>query len=1363
MVNQSSLPMQTWDNQGLFSNHYLETQFPALPFWQDESLQLHQRFERLKEIYAEAQSANIFNTKDEEQTKDRFINPVLRDVLGFEYDLELRSHGRRADYGLFVSHEEYNAAKQDLSYGSAYCNHLCAIAEAKYWGRELNKRDTVDIDRADPTAQTVSYLDAIAFTSNYKVLWGILTNGKWWRLFYYRAGSVASNFYQVNVAQICEQDDFDSFIYFYGMFSVAAFVSDARNKTWFDAYLSGSATYAEEISAKLREVIFENVFEHIAQGLVSHRRSDKGISEETAESKSLLFRASLTLLYRILFVLYAESRQLLPVNDLHGYANYSLRKLCNDIWDALHSDQVLSDHSYMYWDRLKNLFNIIDRGDRALNVPRYNGGLFAFCAPGDESDPTEHTQGARFLAEHAIGDSFIAYAIQGLVFDESEPGQRKFYDYSSLDVQHLGTIYEGLLEFTVEIADTPLLAVPKNGSVVWLPEDLADADLQDKAVVRKQPGDVFIVNTKGERKSTGAYYTPQSIVEEIVRDTVQVKLREIIEEAETFWQSGGPGATNERAFTEMLYSLTVCDPAMGSGHFLVHAVDVIADEINRWHGLHPDSPLASFLDDMRNRIIDAVRKQGVSIDEDKLENRHLIRRMVLKRCIFGVDINPMAVELAKLSLWLHSFTVGAPLSFLDHHLKTGNSLIGSFNLSDVVHTETRTWDKVVEGAQFMWAIDRLNDTTIEEVTESRRKYEEAGSKIIEAIQCADVSISRYFIDELKDGHKRGQVLQCAINPKGQPRELLALFQKAEDTAQKFQFFHWKLEFPDVFITPDGSNYQPDAGFDCVIGNPPWERMKLQENEFFALRAPEIAAAPTAAKRRTLIKKLEQNNPELFREYCQPLEDVKTTMDFIRKCGQYPLLGKGDINLYSVLMERAITLTHPEGKTGFLTPSGIATDNTSKEFFQEIVEQQRLVKFIDFENKKVFFPEVDSRFKFAISIINGRNAVSESAQCAFFIHSMDELQDEERVFELTAEDFALLNPNTKTCPIFRTRKDAELTKKIYLSVPILINESQGEAGNPWGIKFFTMFHMANDSHLFKTAEELGKDGFWQSENYTYKKGNELYVRLYEGKMVQMYDHRAAHVVINDANVFRAAQQKKTTIDDHKNVSFILEGNYYVPWGNVNEKINENILWHIGFKDITAPTNERSFITAALPPVGFSNKVPLIIVNGKNPNKYKHCLLSNLSCFVFDYACRQKIGGQTLNYFIVKQFPAIPPNIYINKFQGIDLEQWISERVLKLVYTAWDMKGFADDMGYEGEPFVWDEEERLHLRCQLDALYFNLYGLTREETDYVMETFPIVKRHDIEKYGTYRTKELILQYYNAYAAGDMGAYINSNTKK
>lgn len=527
-------------------------------------------------------------------------------------------------------------------------------------------------------------------------------------------------------------------------------------------------------------------------------------------------------------------------------------------------------------------------------------------------------------------------------------------------------------------------------------------------------------------------------------------------------------------------------------------------------------------------------------------------------------------------------------------------------------------------------------------------------------------------------------------------------------------FDWRAQFTEVFERSEG-------GFDCVIGNPPWERMKMQEREFFDSCSPEIAAAVNAATRRKLIERLQKGRPELHQRYEAAKAKAESGLDYIRKCQRYPLTGIGDINTYAVFAELASNLVSPKGRVGILVPSGIATDHTTRHFFGTLIHSNALYGLYDFENREKLFPDVDGRFKFCVLLFGGKETRFESVDFAFFLHAMEELQGDKRHIELTAADIRLLNPNTQTCPIFRARRDAEITKTIYRRVPVLVDRNRKEGGNPWGIKFFTMFHQTNDAELFHTAEQIKEMGL-KRNGAIWKKGKQVFLPLYEAKMVQAYDHRAASVVVDESNWMRQGQTSETSLVQHQNPEYCVEPRWWVDQEKVLETLGKKCPGFLGFKDITSPTNQRTMIASVIPWTAATNHLPLILSD--QSVRLQLCLLANLNSFAFDYFVRQKIGGITLNFFIVEQLPVFTPDFYSESCpwsKRVKLEKWISDRVLKLSCTSDDLRGLAEAAGFEKGVHKWNENERMQLMAELDAAYFVLYGIERADVEYILTTF------------------------------------------
>ncbi len=564
-------------------------------------------------------------------------------------------------------------------------------------------------------------------------------------------------------------------------------------------------------------------------------------------------------------------------------------------------------------------------------------------------------------------------------------------------------------------------------------------------------------------------------------------------------------------------------------------------------------------------------------------------------------------------------------------------------------------------------------------------------------------------------------------------------------------FVWREKFPEVFD-------RPEEGFDCVIGNPPWERIKLQEREFFSLPAPEIATATNAAKRRKMVAELETKDPALFQRYQEALAAADTLLRYCRKSGAYPLTGKGDINTYAVFAELASQIVSPHGRVGLLTPSGIASDNTTKDFFASIAENERLIRLYDFENRtKKFFPDVDGRFKFCILNFGGSQTRHKEADYAFFIHRMEELEDRKRHIPLSGEDIKLLNPNTRTCPIFRTRRDAEITKAVYRRVPVLIDESRTTTGNPWGISFQRMFDQTNDAEHFIEAAELKKQGC-KLEGNRWRKGKRVFLPLYEAKMVQAYDHRAASVVVDAANWFRQGQPDSTTLVEHQNPEFQVLPRWWVAAEIVTTPAPQSC--YLAFKNVTSPTNSRTMIAAFVPVVAVGNSAPILLAGESIPAHRYTCLLANLNCIALDYVARQKIGNVNLNFFLIEQFAMFPPDTYEKRCpwepkKKITLEQWISDRVLKLSCTAEDMLPLAEACNFTGGSFKkeyggrlhkWDPADRAELMAELDAAYFILYGIERDDVEYILSTFSGVTEPNALLPGHRSTADHILELYD-----------------
>lgn len=1249
--------------------------------------------------------------------------------------------------------------------------HGAAVFEAKRWGRALDRAEGRKGDDKDtPSTQLLRYMRIVDDRHNGAIRWGILTNGVKWRLYFSGARSTIDDYLEIDLARVLALDgdlldtgitdsDRDHWLaVFTAMFGRTAF--ERANDTapsFHDTARRDAAFYEERVAKSLSEKVFGTLYPNLGKAVAAAAPAETSLDE--------IRQATLILLYRLLFVLYAEDRGLLPVKDKR-FDDYALRVSRLDVGKRKDAGDAFSSVAKTIWNRFADLAEMIDKGDPSVGLPPYNGGLF-----NGENTP--------LLKAIGLGDAVMAEALDILSF-EMRGGERRYINYRDLSVQQLGSIYERLLEYKP--------AYDENGDVVIELDTFA-------------------------RKNSGSYYTPDDLVLLILDETLEPLITDAMDGFKAAMAQVKASDNEEYSLRNLqkadpakaITRLRVCDPAMGSGHFLVslvdrltnHTLDALAEATammrERFPDLDYESPVAEEIRKIRDTIWNNATDNGWAVSEEQLDDAPLVKRMVLKRCIFGADKNPMAVELAKVSLWLHTFTVGAPLSFIDHHLAAGDSLFGLW-VRDAIDKagkggellyieELRTAERQ---AAFMQKIEALTDAEIGEAHDSAKLWQDIEYQVgpfdsfvsfIHALDWLDLKGPDKALVTLWLDGRFGDPLPIARGKKApeegkaKPDELerfTAIWASARELINEERFLNWQITFPGVWR--NWASKGLEGGFDAIVGNPPWDRIKLQQVEWFAARRPEIAKAQRASDRTKMIKALEKTGDPLFGDYQKADKRAADTLRVARKSGHFPLLSRGDINLYSLFVERAHALVKPGGMVGLLTPSGIASDLSASEFFRKVATGGHLKALYDFENKKVFFPDVHASFKFCI-MVGSPERKFDAAECAFYLHNIAELKNPEQAFPISASDFARVNPNTGTAPIFRTRRDMALTTAIYERCPVLVDKSGDEAVATWPVKYATMFHMTNDSHLFRTRAELEEqEGAWPIGGNRWQSAAGEWVPLYEGKMVQAFNHRAASVVVNPDNVNRPAQPLPATPEQSSDPAWLAEPQFWIqpPAGLASAP------YALGFKDVTAPTNVRTMIAAIAPSGAAGNTLPLIEIEPTDgvSNPAKLCLFAaNLNSAVLDFVARQKVQGQHLNWFIVEQLPVIPPAAYARTFGPKSAADIVKAAVLELTYTAHDMAPFARDMGHvdaKGEvlpPFIWDEDRRLHLRAKLDALYFILYGVfdpadaaqSRDDIRYIYSTFPIVERQEIAAHGSYRSRDLCLAYLNTLMAGQPDASV------
>lgn len=1336
---------------------------------------------------------------------ERFLLPLLQQVFGFN-DLQACRQPRYLGERRFPLSHEAGFAEQAAAGGA-----LTLVGEAEDAPRRIAHIPLVltgpdfDLDkshpafgdegrRRSPQGLLQEYLNASG-----EALWGIVSNGLVLRILRDNPSMTRPAFVEVDLARLFEDDLYPDFVALWLTLHASRFLAQNGKITqcWLEQWREQAAIEGERARSDLRAGV-EQALRALGGGFVAHP-ANQALREALSSgqlSPNAYFQQLLRLVYRLLFLLTAEDRNILhdpatatPEARRLYAQGYSLSLLR----ERARKRRFYDDYADL-WQALTTTFAALRNGQSLLGLPAL-GGLFA----GEQCADLDAAQ---------IGNKALLSAIRAVCWVQRKNGATRI-NYRDMDTEELGSVYESLLELIPRINP---VASP------WQFGFIGDAEGES--------------DQGNARKTSGSYYTPDSLVQELIQSALLPVIDQRLK-------------ANPAQPRAALLSIKVCDPACGSGHFLLAAARRLAARLAE---------------------LDA---QGDQYTEEQY--RHALREVVL-HCIHGVDLNPMAIELCKTALWLEALEPGKPLGFLDAHIQCGNALIGVFDpavlevgipddaykaltgdskaiVSEAKKRNKQAAKKLAVSLRMSGSLasswEALPEDTVEQVAVKQAAWQAAqqGDEARQARLLEDLYTAAFFVP--KDAE------HARLIPTNQ--ELIAAHQGqlspdvaelAQGIARRQRFFHWRLAFPQVFE-------REQAGFDVVLGNPPWERIKLQEKEFFAARHPVIAKISKAVERERMIEALAEGLPwerELQEEFYSERRGAEASSQFARS-GRYPLTGVGDVNLYALFAEHMLNMIGQSGRAGVIVPTGIATDDSTKAYFAHLTTQQKLASLYDFENREGLFPGVHRSYKF--SLLTLADAVPQ-AELVFFATQVEQLQEPQRRFSLTAEAFALLNPNTRTCAVFRSQADAEITKKIYSRVPVLVRHEPYE--NLWGITIKTrLFHMAEDSSLFRTYDTLMEQGGILKGNAITLDGVR-YLPLYEAKMVHHYDHRWAtyerdgqtsrdmtdaekqqpdclplprywveewqlvlrtsvapeplvkaynkdeadiaferlgqwalgaalaqeHPVVPEllarfapaigkdlfarhdtraAEALQAASPLETE-ELHGLLPGVLQNDSEAAlrWGRhlLRERCAKYLL---GWRRSCRNTDERTMISALIPWSAVGDSYFLMQPKGSSAAQVAG-LYANLDSLVFDWIARQKVGGVNFSFYYIEQLPVLSPNSY----SEADLD-YILPRVLELAYTAHDLKPFAEDLGYDGEPFPWNPDRRHQLKCELDAYYAHLYGLTRDELLYILDpqnvmpegypsvTFPGLKRKELAEFGEYRTQVRVMAAFDQLAAGDL----------
>lgn len=1137
-----------------------------------------------------------------------------------------------------------------------------------------------------------------------RILWGLASDGMTLRLLRDNVSLTRPAWIEANLGRIFAEGLFPDFSALWLLIHESRFgnsgaaATDCALEHWRDRGRTDGVAARDKLRQGVEAALLE-----LGQGFIenpSNATLRQALSDGALTGQAY-FEELLRVVYRLIFLFAAEDRGLLHPPGAaetakriyaEGYAVSRLRErsMRRTAWDR-HGDA---------WEGLKATFRALMRGQERLGLPAL-GGLFA---PGVVPN----------LEKAEIENRRLLAAVWRLAWLRPEGQPLTRVNWRDMETEELGSVYESLLELT-----------PR-----------ASADTRSFSFAE---GD----ETRGNaRKSSGSYYTPDGLVRYLLDSTLDPDL----DAAE---------ARNIEDPSSEILKLSIVDPACGSGHFLLGAARRAAARIAKH------------------------RSPGAPSQE---EFQHALREVV-SHCIYGVDRNPMAVELCKVALWIEALEPGKPLTFLDSHVRCGDSLLGVFDITTLRDGIPDDAFKPLAGDD-KEAASHYRAKNKREVKERERVETGLGlaagqselSKAFAVLQARpedsleDIEAKRRLFDSLMAKGGAAWRLRTACDlwtaawfaPKAEiptrGRELVPttgqideylrgtslygpLVAEADRYAHQHRFFHWPVEFPDVVAK---------GGFDVVIGNPPWERVKLQEEEFFAARAPEIANAKNAAARKKLIGALPETNPHLAGEWNAAVRTAACESAFLRLSGRYPLGGVGDVNTYAVFADHFRQAINPDGRAGLILPNGLVTGYTYREFLRHLLNTRTLASFFGFENEDKLFRSVHNETKFGLLTLTGGRQRTEKPWFTAHVRQPEQIVDPERRYALTIDEIEAINPNTLNLPAFRWAKDAAVTAAIHRAAPILLRKhADGREESPWRISFKRMFDMANDSGSFLDHRDIAPlIAERRGALAILIDGRQVYP-LYEGKMFWHFDHRYGTYKGQTEKQANKGVLPRVSDAEHEDPHYRIQPRYWVDADLTTEALGElaSARWLISWRDVGP--SERTFVGTAVPRTAIGHAAPIMVPAA--PARAAAALLAVLSSLVVDYAARQK--SHRMTFFVVEQLPILTPSQLAGTigWLGSSAEEWLAARLLELCFTSVELSELANDLGRSHSPFRWTPDRRVLLQAEIDAAMLHLYGLDRAQAEWLLDTFTVLRKYEERDHnGEFRTRQVVLSIYDEMAA-------------
>jgi len=1029
------------------------------------------------------------------------------------------------------------------------------------------------------------------------------------------------------------------------IFSASALAADGTA----DELLRDSSRYATELGARLRERIYDEIVPPVAVEVAQRVAKHASVSLD-ADGLSLAYRVTLRILFRLLFQAYAEDRGLLPSGRNEGFDANSLKTNARRLLDS-DSDEF-GDSSTIWFD-LVQVWNAIDQGNPQWQIPSYNGGLFS-------TDQDRSPEGA-LIKKIELPDSVLGPALKSLLIDVSGDGVLGPVDFRSLSVREFGTIYEGLLESSLSLAEQNLTV---DSSGAWVPADDGDE-------VYAPSGSVYFHTASGERKATGSYFTPKVVVDHLIERSIVPALTAHLEKIAGYLSAGDAVAAGRDFF-----DFRVADLAMGSGHFLVAAVDKIEALMRTFLTEHTVPGVAEELLRLAGVAKDALGTDDVAKSE--VEEVALLRRQVARRCIYGLDINPMAAELARLALWIHTFVPGLPMSNLDHGLVNANSLTGIGTIDEALDAlqpnrqpgEISLFDEILTD-QLASAKTLLVD--VANASEANKAEVEEGARLLGQARAAADTARRIF--DAAVAARIGKVDPGVILDDDSLERVLALGAVAE-TAQRLRPAHLPFLFPEVFL-------RDNPGFDVLVGNPPWEKLHVEELQWWGLRLPGLRSM-RQRERDAALASFRANRPDLETEYQRDLLAVRETSEAVGS-GPFPGIGAAHLDLFSAFAWRNWQLLRKGGLVGVVLPRGALAGSGLVEWRRTVLASGSFVDVCFLvNNQQWLFSQVHPQYTVGLTVVSrGDDNVVRFA--GPFHNQRDFVARAGDLAEVSAEEFKgwsssaafPLIPNSTSADVFRQMKKS----------PRLDEPRHGWAFRP----------LQGDLNATSEKKVLEFDVNEPKGRIPVVTGGSFNLWRPDAAAPKAYAPTDAFRKYLTAKVARSARLARSA---YHGLAFEQDR---LPFDSAR----------IAFRRMTRATDSRTFIACLLPPGTASMEEAPVLVQRSGGEAETAALLGVLASIPFDWYVRKwvemKLSFELLN-------PSPIPEVDLSSPIGSRLVE-VSGRLAAVneLYAGW-AAAVGVPVGSVKTPVEKDD-----LLAELDALVSLLYGLPEDQVEHVFATF------------------------------------------